>query len=352
MNRLRTLSVSLSVLAITALAAGCGDDAPVRDPAILAVQTGVWTWIDVPGAVCDDGTPTGFAVNQGSSNNLYFYFEGGGACWDYVSCYILNTSVHGPYGETEWTAHAATLAGPFDRGRSSNPFAQDTMIYIPYCTSDLHAGSNVATYPAATPRVAHHVGRTDTEMFLHHVAVTWTQPERVVVSGTSAGGFGAALNYDLIRKAFPHASMKLIDDAGPLLEGNNVPQSERDAWWSSWGLGTLVDPLCAGCKEDLSAYYPAVVTLYPKDRMALLSSQQDMVIRTYFMQTPQQFQDALTSTLQHRFEPTDTLKSFLVTGEQHGLLGDAATLATGGVNLEAWLTQMVQDQPGWSSVAP
>ena len=84
---------------------GVGDGgAPVSAPA------GVWTWVDVPGTACDDGTMTGIAVNpspDAASRELFIYFMGGGACWDASTCFVLNTSTHGPFGRAQWEASAA-----------------------------------------------------------------------------------------------------------------------------------------------------------------------------------------------------------------------------------------------------
>jgi fermentation-respiration switch protein FrsA (DUF1100 family) len=106
------------------------------------------------------------------------------------------------------------------------------MVFIPYCTGDLHAGNNVATYDVLGPRMVAHVGRRNVEALMPRLRGTWGSPRRVVVSGSSAGGYGATLNYDLFRRAYPQAQMTLVDDSGPLLVGDGVPADERAAWWS------------------------------------------------------------------------------------------------------------------------
>jgi hypothetical protein len=91
--RRRALSLVASVLlpSATAFAAPPATPAvsvqpltPSTQP-IRGVIPNVWTWIPIPGAYCDDGSPTGIGVNlpPTSSNNLLIAFEGGGACWDY-----------------------------------------------------------------------------------------------------------------------------------------------------------------------------------------------------------------------------------------------------------------------------
>lgn len=344
-------------------AAGCGGQAAGKrgpdgglgvDAAPLPGTPGSWTWVDVPGMQCDDGSPTGIAVNPapGGGSSLFIYFMGGGACWDASSCFVLNTSVHGPFGQAQWEANAPSLAQPLDRTRATNPFRDASYVFVPYCTGDLHGGSHVATYDVLGPRMFAHVGHLNVEALLPRVRATWPAPTRVIVSGSSAGGFGATLNYDFIRSAYPGATAALIDDAGPLLEGDGIPADERSAWWANWHLGDLVDPLCPDCRADFSRFYPALVAKVPQDRMALLTSLQDSVIRTYFLiLLGADFEQRLRALVADRLAPTATFRTYAIPGESHTMLGTVTTTTTtGGVTLESWLSAMLTGDAGWVTV--
>jgi hypothetical protein len=329
-------------------------DGGAGDAAAVVAAPNKWTWIDVPGSACDDGSPTGFAVNPGTGTDLVIYFEGGGACWDYATCYVVNSATHGPVGQAQWNTRAAQInVGPFDRARATNPFRASSYAYIPYCTGDLHGGTHVQAYTAlADTRQHHHVGRKNAELFLQRIRATWPGATRVVVSGTSAGGFGATLNYDLIRGAFPAAKMALVDDAGPLLEKEGIPYTVRGPWFTSWHLGDTVDGLCPDCRNDLSSLYSVLSRKYPADRMALLSAVQDPVIAVYFSLSLQQFEASLRATVRNRFDGTQNVRAFLVAGTQHGLLPTSATTASAGTTLESWLGALVGGAAGWATVAP
>lgn len=354
MLTMRTVGLGLALLATASVA--CGDSTPYqgvpRDLPPLTATPGTWTWIDVPDSKCDDGSPTGFAVNPQDTSDLFIFFEGGGACWDYLTCVAVQTASKGPVGSAQWATRAASLGAPFDRSRASNPFRNATMVYIPYCTGDLHVGDNLAVYQGPTTVNYYHKGRPDTVAFLSRVASTWADPARVIVSGSSAGGYGAALTYDLTRKTFPTARMYLIDDAGPLLEGNSVPEAERTAWISAWNIGGLIDEMCTGCRDDFSLLHNTLTKRYPNDRLALLSSLQDVTIRTYFMLTPDVFQTALLQLIADHITPTVAFRSFVITGDQHTLLYTMTTSTTNNVVLEPWLDDMVNDKASWVSVQP
>ena len=61
--------ISVGVVLLASLACGGGgarSDGGASDGAaagMLPGAPGVWTWVDVPGMTCDDGTPTGVAIN-------------------------------------------------------------------------------------------------------------------------------------------------------------------------------------------------------------------------------------------------------------------------------------------------
>jgi hypothetical protein len=358
------IATALATLACSG-AVGCGGKSaqPLRDggggvdAAPLPPGTpGAWTWVDVPGMQCDDGSGTGVAINPapaGGSGALFIYFMGGGACWDASTCFVLNTAVHGPFGQAQWDSTGApAVEHPLDRTRATNPFRNASYVFIPYCTGDLHGGSNVATYDVLGPRTFAHVGRRNVEALLPRLQATWPAPARVVIAGSSAGGFGATLNYDLIRRAYPAADAALVDDAGPLLEGDGIPPDERSAWYAMWHLGDLVDPLCGpDCRNDLSRVYPALVTRHPGDRMALLTSLQDQTIRTYFLiLLGADFEQRLRALITDRLAPTATFRTFAIPGESHTLLGGIDTITSAGITVEAWLDMMLAGDVSWASV--
>jgi hypothetical protein len=342
---------SLMVLAAACDGGGPAGGVPTNQPPLVAAP-GVWTWVDVPGSQCSDGTPTGFAVNPQASDDLFIYFEGGGACWDYLTCFTLVTA-SGPFGAADWPAFEPTLNGPFDRTRASNPMRNATMVYIPYCTGDLHVGDNVAQYQYGVySGTYHHKGMPNTIAFLSLVASTWRKPARVVYGGSSAGGYGAALSYPLMRQTYPDAKMYLVDDAGTLLEGDALSPSLRSSWITSWNIGALADSICIGCRDDFSQVYPALAGRYPKDRMALLSSQRDVTIRTFFNLTPDEYQTDILAMVHDRLNPLPNFHAFLIAGEQHTLLWTSTQSTTNGVVLETWLDDMLADRPAWATVQP
>ncbi|HEX8438843.1 pectin acetylesterase-family hydrolase [Archangium sp.] len=343
--------------ALMVMGTGCDKEpgeAPGETPTTPSPST--WSWIDISQSTCDEGTPTGLGANLTDSKNLLIFFNGGGACWDATTCLQLNTSTHGPFTQTQFEALASrTLSGSIlDRQLANNPFQDWNLFFLPYCTGDLHIGNAEAVYTTGgTSKTFHHKGRVNTEAFLARIAATVPNPEQVVVTGASAGGFGAALNYDLIRSTFPHAKVFLLDDSGPLLKSNAMPANLRDAWARAWNYDAVLDALDPAVKGDYSALYPALARKYPHDRMALLSSEQDQVIRSYMGLSPTAFQSALRDLDATVLEPLPNTRAFLTPGQGHTMLFNPTSQSSRGVVLLDWLHQMQgASDADWRSVRP
>jgi hypothetical protein len=328
---------------------------PLGDPITTTMNT--WTWVDFPDTSCDDGTPTGIGVNQGSSSNLIVFMNGGGACWDYLTCFMLNTATHGPYGKAQFDAQQGNLAGTlFDRNDATNPFKDWSFVFVPYCTGDVHAGDNVVMYSdnqGMNTHTYHHTGHKNILSYVPRIAGTWPSPGKLVVSGSSAGGYGASFNYDTFRKYWPAGKVYLLDDSGPTLEGDAIPPGYRSAWYMEWNLGEVLDPICgAACMSDFSQAIKILADRYKNDRMALLSSLQDQTIRNYFLLSPTGFQGELTMMAHDILDPTTNFKYFFVDGQTHTMLGNVGNFMSQGTPLQTWLTQLVNDDPAWTTLQP
>jgi hypothetical protein len=359
----------LAIAAILLASCGSEEDPPSQRPAPLPV--GVWTWIDVPGSVCSDGSPTGIAVNpapgaeptatgSGSSPRpppLLVFLDGGGACWEALTCFgglgLPPAAKPGPFGRAEFEARQTDIPGSvLDRDLPGNPFAGHTLVFVPYCTGDVHAGDASQDYPGA-PRRYQHRGRRNVALAADLLQARLRAPSEVVVSGASAGGFGALLAHDALRRRWPEARGALVDDSGPPLVGGDFSPAIRAAWAVAWRLDEAVLPVCGeACLADLSEIVPALAARWPDDRLALLSSTQDEVIRSFVGLGPAGFEQAILRLRARRFDPLPNAATFLVPGSGHTMLGNPAAFRAGDVPLLGWLAQQVSGAPGWSSVGP
>lgn len=350
---MRSLAGASALLAALLVAAGCGGKSAQDGSQGNALAQG---WNPVSGMLCADGSATGIGVSMGSRNSVLVVLAGGGACWSDANC---GGNVPRTFGAGDYGFFSLLTSGTiFDRTLAGNPFADWTFVFVPYCTGDVHAGGDVTrTYNGVTWR---HHGAANLQAAIGRVAQAFPAPERVVVAGSSAGGFGSFLAFDLARQRWPAGASGpkayLVDDSGPTLVGNDLPATIRDAWWASWNLAATVTPLCAACGGDLSQLWTVLHAKYPGDRLALLSTTQDTTMRAYFGgMSGAAFESAL-ATLATTLQGIPNAASFRVgdmthmTG--HAMLLSPASYSAGGTALPAWLAQQVTDAAGWTSAGP
>jgi hypothetical protein len=331
-------------------------DAGPAEP--IDAPSGSWTFVGFPGSACDDGSATGIGINPSTStSNVMIFFDGGGACFDYETCFVLNTASHGPFGATELAALASNSpAGTiFDRSDANNPFASWSFVFIPYCTGDLHSGDVVRTYSSgSTSKTFAHVGHKNVLAFLPRLAATFPAIDKLAVTGSSAGGGGAVINYPDITRALPATTAMLVDDSLPFFEHGVIADSYLEEQITAWDSASLMTAICgAPCDTNESQIYTGLAALFPTDRMAFLSSEQDQTISAFDLLNATQFQTALDALVSDVIAPSTTWKSYRIGGNTHTMLG-AVTLATtsDGTSLETWLAQMVDGDPAWTSAGP
>lgn len=174
--------------------------------------------------------PFHFYYRKGTKPQTIIYLNGGGACWNDATCL---TSLTVPITPTTRPAYnpsvedennPALLGGIMDTTRADNPLKDWNMVFIPYCTGDAHIGSKDSIYTdpsgiinAGQPVVVQHRG------FDNFMAVReWlkNRPDRaatgqVLVAGSSAGAYGALMNFSRIYSIYPATTrISLLADGG------------------------------------------------------------------------------------------------------------------------------------------
>jgi len=325
----------------------CTGGTPIEAPART------WTWIPFPDAQCADGSTTGIGVNPGDAGGrLLIFMNGGGACWDEVTCFQLKTAsyIEGGYGPTQFAGDASGFLHTsfWNRDDAQNPFRNDSFVFIPYCTGDVHAGSRPsATYGTHT---VHHVGFQNMTAYLKRLVPTFSGASRVILSGSSAGGFGALANWWQTQQAFGSLRVDLLDDSGPTLPPPYLTESLEQTWRNAWNLAAAIPAGCTDCATRIDAIVPFYGTHMAGHRAALLSYTQDAVIRLFYQLDATDMEaglDALTTEM----APYDIWRHFVVTGATHTMLG-TPDLSQSSVTLRTFVTQMVTDDPAWASVEP
>jgi hypothetical protein len=337
-------------------ALGCGSspsalDATVDGRSLVPISTpaNTWTWVEIPGSYCASGSTFGFGVNRSTVGpDLFVYFQGGGACWDAQSCFIQPSSVH---LQDNYNAQlfAMEIGSPtVNHNDPANPLAAATFIYIPYCTGDLHSGARTATYDVnGTPRSIMHVGATNTQLFVDTLRAAFPGAQKIWLSGSSAGGYGATFNHHRFVAAWSTAEVHTLQDGSPFMQ-----PTLWSTWQQQWAL--QFPPSCPSCEASMPAVMDALGATYPTSRFGLLTYDDDAVIKAFFgfAATPGSMVAASNMLLDNQYDLSNT-KAFMLAGTGHTMLGNAATLQSpSGVKLSDWMVQWATGATAWATVRP
>ncbi len=163
----------------------------------------------VPGGDCQcaDGSEFAFSVREADPERVVFFLQGGGACFNEATCAFDSDTYQSTIAPD---ADPAVEPGIFDLDDARNPFAGWSMVYVPYCTGDLHLGT--VTTPYSATLTVQHKGFVNGTAALDALASTFPRATEIVVAGESAGAAPAPLYAGLASDLLPDASVTVLAD--------------------------------------------------------------------------------------------------------------------------------------------
>ena len=126
------------------------------------------------------------------------------------------------------------------------------MVYMPYCTGDVHVGNRVVTYtdpdrPATADRLPaqrlQQYGRA-----LNYLHGRFASINKLLVTGFSAGGVASSAVFYYARRTLVPTKAYLLNDSGPIFP---APNSSYNSWQlhqlitAQWNLSSLYTQLPA-----------------------------------------------------------------------------------------------------------
>jgi hypothetical protein len=288
-----------------------------------------------------------FLVRPGSPDKLVVYFDGGGGCWDFESC-IHQQSFSQALDTTE-IPELGTSSGIFDFANPLNPVRDWTFVIVTYCTGDVHTGTRDANYGGYTIR---HRGRVNAESVYDWMFANYPSVERLLVTGSSAGGYGAHFNFmrvaNFYLKANPDVQVAHVGDGSTLSAPPPFVAHLRDVWGAVDLGGDIRD-------------YAALAPLYPSVHFGVYAAERDetlVAFRDLQCQTVPdlvggctgcsvcEFQDDVTATLAIA-SAAPNFRYYISAGTVHTILQDVLyyTENSPGVAFHRWFSALI-NTPG------
>jgi hypothetical protein len=296
-----------------------------------------------------------FWVKRGTSNNVVVYFDGGGACWDAVTCAVprLASSDNDNDGfykaELLASDNPNVMGGIFDLDNPRNPVRDWSFVFVPYCTGDVHSGANTATYTdpdTGEPYTIQHRGSDNFRVVLEWMRANFNAPNAILVTGSSAGAYGAATQYGRIREAFPEGRAVMLGDAG---QGVTTPDflSRRNGNWR-YDLPANVFGENASLTDD-DDIVAMLAAHYPNDRFAQYTTAQDRTQTAFYAlmgadNACQAWTERMSNDLTRR-QSAANFRSYLAAGNSHTILRSSLFYReqSGGAPFAEWVGALLGD---------
>lgn len=340
--RVGLLSLLLLVLVIVPPLAA--QDAPaVALPALADLEAGQWHVIETGGeTLCARGTPYNFQVRPAADPDadLLIHFQGGGACWSGLLC-REGSSV---FRDRPLEGALGRGTGIFDVENPQNPFSDFTYVLVSYCTGDVHTGINDVEYTSNdTPFTLHHRGAINANAVLDWVFANVEGPQTIMVTGSSAGAYGAIHHAPTIMDAYPDSRVVILGDAGvgAIPEGWDVLQT--------WGLFDSLPPDFAETFDPatfvINDMYLTYGEAYPDNMFAQYTTTADSVQIAFFfsMGEMRPWWGVAEPLLDELEAEMDNFASYVIGGDLHTIVGQPEfyTYEVEGVPVREWVTSLL-----------
>lgn len=331
------------------------DASPPATPNPIRALPAGWTEVTPGGrTACSDGSPFRFYVRPGTVDRVVFEMSGGGACWDSLTCGFASQlfSKNVDPAKLPWVVPGGTRPpGIYDHEAADNPFRDWHHVFVPYCTGDVHWGDNLAKYTDSLTIA--HVGAVNARAALDWLYGNVPRTEKVMVTGCSAGGYGAIMWAPYVRQHYgtSAAVYQLADSAAGTITPDFFSKI-RDSWRFGAALPAFVPGLS---KPDdvtsLSALYGAIGRFYPDVPLAQYNTTYDET-QSYFFTAlgggdVKAWSTAMRAEVSGIVASTPSFRAITAPGYQHCILNrpDLYTATFDGERLVDWISRRIDDKP-------
>ncbi len=274
------------------------------------------TFDPASGPMCLRGEPFRASTRNTGSRDLVVFLQGGGACWDDFCLAVTSAPAGVPAVDV------------LNTDLPENPLSDWNITYLPYCDASLFIGNKDHDDDGDGAPDRFHRGLANLSAALDMAAEQFPAPERVLLVGSSGGGFGVLLATPIVRAIYPDAALSIFtDSAVGVARGGSDPAFVAHLM-EQWGAEPFLPPSCGrACIEDghMTRVVAENLQLDPSLRMAVFTAWYDLIIGDVFLKMPPaDFAAAIdreTGSLHTEFP--DRYRRFIIDGRMHTtLLGD------------------------------
>jgi len=223
---MRNVRIALSFFVASLFFHSCTTTKIVRFSEEGILKDNLWTLVPMSGAsFCSDSSEYFIFSRKAASSNLIIHFSGGGACWDDETCTqplslwsaikmgMITHKLENYYIPSLSERIPWILGGVFS-SEPENPFHNWNVVFLPYCSADLHLGNSslAVTNKKEASETVFFNGQANVKQALDWIYQHFPNPEKIMVSGESAGGFGAMIYAKTIHQHYTKSKIYQLTD--------------------------------------------------------------------------------------------------------------------------------------------
>lgn len=325
------------VLALAAAGlVACSGSEPEPEPAAPVEQAALGSWQRVePGGKtrCARGDPYAYWIRKGDPKRLVVFFEGGGGCFDPVTCAEGSTWFD---DNVDAGDDPAFSGGMLDLADPANPFSDWSFVYIPSCTGDVHTGDARVDYGNV---VVEQRGWQNARAALTRGFREFGDPDTVLVTGCSAGAVGSAWHVEEVIRRYPDADVTQVGDSLAYL-------FHRPIRLTGWGTNKHFPSFfrVGNRRWTMEQFLTRLTRAYPEVTFARFNHAADRVQQAFYEAVggdPAHFEGRLRG-VEERLKELPNYRSFLACGPEHCAFPthEFTSLRVDGVLLSDWVRDL------------
>jgi hypothetical protein len=325
-----------------------GEDA---GPGITRLRAG-WNTL-APGGptTCSRGTPFQYFVRPGTVNRVVIDFRGGGACWDELTCSARGAIFEETAEADAFIADESVATGIYDHQNPLNPFKDWHHVYIPYCTGDVHWGDAERTYGTGDQAFTiRHKGGVNARAVLDWVYENVPRPEKVFVTGCSAGAYGAIMWSAHLRNHYGSAKVYQFADSGAGVITDTFFQESFPQWNAQASYPMFIPNVDPADFTRLPQLYELIGKTYVDMFLSQYNTNYDENQHFYYRAMGGgdafEWSQKMRAHISEIERTTPNFASYIAPDSQHCIVPyeNFYSVESGGVRLVDWLTDVVADE--------
>ncbi len=310
-----------------------------------------WSTFEPGGdTTCSRGTPFRYFVRPGTVDRVVVDFRGGGACWNDVTCSFAG-SIFEEEANPDFFIAGDDGAGIYDHGDDRNPFKDWHHVYIPYCTGDVHWGNATRTYgTGAEAFTIHHRGAVNVQAALDWLYASLPSPEKVFVTGCSAGAYGSVLWSAYLREHYSDATVYQFADSGAGVITQEFFNESFPQWNAYDAIPSFIPNVDPMSLSRLPQIYSVIGGHFPDMLVSQYNTVYDDNQHFYYEAMgggdAHEWSAAMRMNIEDTAATTSTFRYFLAPGFQHCIIPypNFYDVESDGTKLVDWLNDVVNDR--------